>query len=67
MRVYNLNMHLFDEAIKREVHSISKFISIEKGIEAKVRFDVLRAKIIKGTACGDELLTLAELIKRHCD
>lgn len=65
MRSYNVNMELFDDAVFKEHRIIERFFDIEEAIEFKERFKEIRSKILNDTVTKDELLIVAELIKRH--
>lgn len=59
---------LFDEAIHKEYRIIQRFFDIGAAEEFKDRFKDIRDKIyITDTATKEELLEVAEIIKRHCD
>ncbi|BBC78050.1 Hypothetical protein KNT65_gp002 [Escherichia phage EcS1] len=65
MRVYNVNLELFDKAIALEFRQIDKFWDRHMALEFKDDAAKLRDKIIKQTATQDELLKVAELMKYH--
>lgn len=65
MRSYNVNLELFDDAVHHEYRIIQRFFDIEAAEEFKVRFSEVRVKIQNDIATKEELLEVAELIKRH--
>lgn len=67
MRSYNVNLELFDDAIFREYRILERFFDIDLAIEFRLCFKEIRNKILKNTATKDELLQVAELIKKHCE
>lgn len=59
---------LFDEAIYKEYRIIQRFFDIGEAEVFKERFNEISYKIyITDTATAEELLDVANLIKRHCD
>lgn len=65
MRSYNVNLELFDEAIHKEYRIIQRFFDMEAAEEFKVRFKEVRVKIQSDIATKEELLEVAEIIKRN--
>lgn len=65
MRSYNVNLELFDDAVFREYRIIQRFFDITEAEVFKERFKEVRVKIQNNTATKEELLDVAELIKRH--
>lgn len=62
------NKILFDDAVHREYRVISRFFDIEEGELFKERFKEISDRIfVTDTATSEELLEVAEIIKRHCD
>lgn len=62
---YNVCMELFDDAIHKEYRIIQRFFDIDEAEVFKERFKFIRDKIQSDTATKEELLEVAELIKRH--
>ncbi|ARW57976.1 hypothetical protein [Serratia phage X20] len=65
MRVYNVNLELFDKAVSLEYRMIDKFWDHEIALEFKDYASDLRVKIVNETATQEELLKVAELMKKH--
>lgn len=65
MKSYNVNLTLFDDAVFREYRIIQRFFDINEAEIFKDRFSEIRIKIKNDTATKDELLEVADLIKRH--
>ncbi|AKU43648.1 hypothetical protein CPT_Merlin2 [Citrobacter phage Merlin] len=65
MKSYNVNLTLFDDAVFREYRIIQRFFDINEAEIFKDRFKEIRIKIKNDTATKDELLEVADLIKRH--
>lgn len=65
MKSYNVNLKLFDDAVFREYRIIQRFFDINEAEVFKDRFSEIRIKIKNDTATKDELLEVADLIKRH--
>lgn len=65
MRSYNVNIELFDDAVFREYRIIQRFFDMAEAEVFKERFKEMRIKIQNDTATKEELLEVAELIKRH--
>ncbi|AIX11973.1 hypothetical protein ACQ46_gp002 [Citrobacter phage Moon] len=65
MKSYNVNLTLFDDAVFREYRIIQRFFDINEAEVFKDRFSEIRIKIKNDTATKDELLEVADLIKRH--
>lgn len=65
MRSYNVCMELFDDAVYKEYRVIQRFFDIIEAEEFKECFKEIRIKIMNDTATKQELLQVAELIKRH--
>ena len=64
-RSYIPSEELFNDAIYREYRIIQRFFDIQAAEEFKERFKEIRIKIASDTATKDELLEVAELIKRN--
>ena len=63
---YVPNKELFDDAIHREYRIIQRFFDIQAAEEFKDRFKQISNKIFTtNTATAEELLEVAEIIKRH--
>ena len=65
MKSYNVNLTLFDDAVFREYRIIQRFFDINEAEVFKDRFSEIRIKIKNDTATKDELLEVAEVIKRN--
>ena len=65
MTNFKVNMELFDKAVHKEYSVIQRFFDIREAEEFKERFKEIRIKIASDTATKDELLEVAELIKRN--
>lgn len=65
MRTYNVDLELFDKAVHREYRIIQRFFDMREAEEFKNRFKDIRDKIQSDTATKDELLEVAEVIKRN--
>ena len=61
MKSYKVNLELFDKAVHREYRIIQRFFDIGEAEE----FKNIRDKIQSDTATKDELLEVAEVIKRN--
>lgn len=65
-KIYVPNKELFDDAIYREYRIIQRFFDIQAAEEFKDRFKQISDKIFTtNTATAEELLEVAEIIKRH--
>lgn len=65
-RSYIPSKELFDDAVHREYRIIQRFFDIQAAEEFKDRFKQIRDKIFTtNTATAEELLEVAEIIKRH--
>lgn len=65
MRIYNVDLELFDKAVLREFRLIQRFFDIETAESFKERFKEIRYKIQTDTATKEELLEVAEIFKRN--
>ncbi|AKY02136.1 hypothetical protein KMI12_125 [Klebsiella phage KMI12] len=65
-RSYIPSEELFNDAIYREYRIIQRFFDIQAAEEFKERFKEIHNKIFTtNTATAEELLEVAEIIKRH--
>ena len=65
-RSYIPSEELFNDAIYREYRIIQRFFDIQAAEEFKERFKEIHDKIFTtNTATAEELLEVAEIIKRH--
>lgn len=65
-RSYTPSEELFNDAIYREYRIIQRFFDIQAAEEFKERFKEIHNKIFTtNTATSEELLEVAEIIKRH--
>lgn len=65
-RSYTPSEELFNDAIYREYRIIQRFFDIQAAEEFKDRFKQISDKIFTtNTATAEELLEVAEIIKRH--
>ncbi|QEG11420.1 hypothetical protein RCIP0102_00102 [Klebsiella phage RCIP0102] len=65
-RSYTPSEELFNDAIYREYRIIQRFFDIQAAEEFKERFKEIHNKIFTtNTATAEELLEVAEIIKRH--
>lgn len=65
-RSYIPSEELFNDAVYREYRIIQRFFDIQAAEEFKERFKEIHNKIFTtNTATAEELLEVAEIIKRH--
>lgn len=67
MRTFKVNKELYDKAVHREYRLIERFFDIREAYEFKERFTELWVKIQNETVSQEELLNVADLIKKHCE
>ncbi|AEO97004.1 hypothetical protein CPTAKMNP4_004 [Salmonella phage vB_SenM-AKM_NP4] len=67
MKSFNVCMVLFDDAVYKEYRIIQRFFDMSEAEDFKERFKEIRFKIQNNTATAEELLEVAELIKRNQD
>jgi hypothetical protein len=66
MKVYKVNLSMFDDAVYREYRIIQRFFDVDEAEVFKDRFNEIRFKIVNDTATKEELLEVAQLIETHC-